>query len=321
MPHDHGADPHDAGHAHDHGHSHGHGHAHGPARHDTAFAVGIGLNTAFMIAEVIFGLAANSVALVADAAHNAGDVLGLLLAWGAAWLARRPPTPRRTYGWGRSSIMAALLNSAVLLVSVGAIAVEAGRRLLAPAPVAEATVVWVALVGIAINGFSAWLFMRGRAADLNIRAAFLHLAGDAAVSAGVVAAGLVIGLTGWFWLDPLTSLVIAAVILLGSWGVLRDSANLAMDAVPADLEHITVADYLRGFPGVVEVHDLHIWALSTTETALTAHLVCASGAVEEGAVGRIAGAVRERFGIGHTTFQLETADEAGLCVLRPEHVV
>jgi cobalt-zinc-cadmium efflux system protein len=283
--------------------------------------VGAGLNAAFVIAELISGLAANSVALVADAAHNAGDVLGLLLAWGAAWLARRPPTPRRTYGWGRSSIMAALINSAVLLVSVGAIAVEAARRLLSPEPVAEATVVWVALIGVAINGFSAWLFMRGRESDLNIRAAFLHLAGDAAVSAGVVVAGLVIGLTGWFWLDPLASLAIAALILVGSWGVLRDSANLAMDAVPANLEHRVVGDYLRGVPGVAEVHDLHIWALSTTETALTAHLVCAADTGEGGLVARVAFAMRERFGIGHTTFQLETMDEAGACVLRPEDVV
>ena len=309
------------GHANDRAHGHGHGHGHGPGRYDVAFAVGALLNSLFVVAEVVFGLSANSIALLADAAHNLGDVLGLLLAWGASWLARLPPTARRTYGWGRSSILAALVNSVVLLVSVGAIAVEALQRLVAPEPVVEITVIWVAAAGIAVNGFTAWLFVRGREGDLNIRAAFLHLAGDAAVSAGVVVAGLAIGLTGWLWLDPLASLGIAAVILASTWGVLRASTDLAMDAVPGNIRQDAVSSYLHGLPGVTEVHDLHIWGLSTTETALTAHLVCTPEADGEGLIGRLPRELGDRFGIGHTTFQIETACEAEACRLRPHDVV
>ncbi len=313
-----------SGHHHALGHDHAgpsHGdHHHGPGSYDRAFAVGVFLNAAFVVAEIGFGLAANSVVLVADAAHNLGDVLGLLLAWGASWLARRPPTPRRTYGWGRSSILAALVNSVVLLVSVGAIAFEAARRLFHPEPVGELTVTGVAAAGIVVNGVTAWLFMRGRKDDLNIRAAFLHLAGDAAVSAGVVLTGLLIALTGWFWLDPLASLAIAAVILLSTWGVLRDAADMAMDAVPGGVRPEAVEDYLRRLPGIVEVHDLHIWALSTTETALTAHLVSVRERDRDSLSG-IAAEIRQRFRIGHTTFQVETIADAEACELRPHHVV
>jgi cobalt-zinc-cadmium efflux system protein len=315
------ADHHD--HAHDHhrhdhgGHSHAH-HHHGPASYDRAFAIGVILNTGFVAAEVGFGLAANSMSLLADAAHNLGDVLGLLLAWGAAWLARRPPTPRRTFGYGRSSILAALINATVLLIGVGAIGIEAVQRLLAPEPVVETTVMVVAAIGIVINGATALLFMRGRENDMNIRGAFLHMASDAVVSLGVVIAALLIRLTGWLWIDPVTSLAIVVVITAGTWGLLRDSVGLAMDAVPGNVAPDAVRDYLAAQPGVSEVHDLHIWGLSTTDTALTVHLVCDETAARPH---NMAHELQERFGIGHVTVQVETHEDAELCRLRPDNVV
>jgi cobalt-zinc-cadmium efflux system protein len=325
--HDHGAHGHDAtGHPndrhahHSHGHhSHGH-HHHAPGQHDRAFAIGAGVNLAFALAEVGFGFAANSVALVADAVHNLGDVLGLLLGWMAVWLHRRPPTLRRTYGWGRFSILAALANAAILLVSVGAIGIEALHRMHAPAPVASGTVMVVAAIGIVVNGGSALLFLRGRHGDLNIRAQYLHLAADAAVSLGVVVAALGMRLTGWSWLDPLTSLIIAAVIVHTTWAALREASDLVMDAVPAGVSRGAVHEWLVGLPGVIEVHDLHIWALSTTETALTAHLVY-GGEPENRRPHDLAAELRRRFGIGHATVQIESDADAALCRLRPNDVV
>jgi cobalt-zinc-cadmium efflux system protein len=304
---------------HDH-HHHDHSHGHGGGRHDRAFAIGTALNVGFVAAELVFGLAANSMALLADAAHNFGDVLGLLLGWGAAWLGGLPPTRERTYGWGRSSILAALLNATILLIGVGAIGVEAVQRLLAPKPVTEVTVILVAAAGIIVNGLTALLFMRDRAGDINIRAQFQHMAADAGVSASVVLAGLVILLTGWLWLDPLASLGIAVVIVATTWGLLRESIDLAMDAVPGGVAHDDVQAFLASVPGVIEVHDLHIWGLSTTETALTAHLVCADGASEH-RLHEVTHELRDRFGIGHATLQVETGDDAELCRLRPSHVV
>lgn len=269
---DHTAHGHDG---YDHGHG-GHHHATPPAGFDMAFAVGSGLNAAFVAVEVVFGLTAHSVALLADAAHNLGDVLGLLLAWWATWLGRRGPTRSRTYGYGRSSILASLTNAVVLLVGVGGITVEASRRLyegVPPGDVAGKTVMIVAAVGILVNGITAYLFARGRRGDLNVRGAFLHMAADALVSAGVVAAGLIILLTGWAWLDPIVSLLIAALILYSTWSLLQGSLDLALDKVPEGVEVENVLSYLDGLSGVIEVHDLHIWPLSTTETALTAHLV------------------------------------------------
>lgn len=254
----------------------------------------------FVTVEAVFGVAANSVALIADAAHNLGDVLALLLAWGAAWLMRRPPTARRTYGWGRSSILAALINAAVLMIGVGAIGIEAIRRLLDPQPVASGIVMAVAAAGIVVNGGSALLFMRDRHGDLNVRAQFQHLAGDAVVSAAVVGAAVLIRLTGLTWLDPLASLGVVAIIVVGTWSTLREAVDLSLDAVPSWLTQQDVSEWLAALPGVREVHDLHIWGLSTTETALTAHLVCDS----ELAAHRhdeLAAALRERFQIGHTT--------------------
>ena len=247
-------------------------------------------------------------------------VLGLLLGWGAAWLARRPPTRRRTYGWGRSSILAALLNATILLIGVGAIGVEAVRRLQSPMPVLESTVILVAAVGIVVNGATALLFLRGRSHDINLRAQFVHMAADAAVSAGVVLAGLLILLTGWLWLDPLTSLAIGAIIVVTTWGLLRELIDLAMDAVPGDVAHDAVQDYLVSVPGVLEVHDLHIWGLSTTQTALTAHLVCADPSAER-TLHDVTTELRDRFGIGHATLQIETDADAELCRLRPHDVV
>jgi cobalt-zinc-cadmium efflux system protein len=303
-------------------HHHDHAHHHAPARqrHDGAFAIGTALNLGFVAAEIVFGLAANSMALLADAAHNFGDVLGLLLGWGAAWLTRLPPTRRRTYGWGRSSILAVLLNATILLIGVGAISVEAVRRFIDPQPVVEATVMLIAAAGIIVNGATALMFLRGRGDDLNIRVQFVHMAADAGVSAGVVAAGLLIWLTGWLWLDPLASLGIAAVIVFGTWGMLRESIDLAMDAVPGGVAHNEVQDYLASVPGVLEVHDLHIWGLSTTDTALTAHLVCVDDSGDR-RLHELTAALRDRFGIGHATLQIETDAEAELCRLRPHDVV
>jgi cobalt-zinc-cadmium efflux system protein len=318
-------------HEHDHaghdqaGHAHGHHHAAPPAGFDAAFALGSALNAGFVAAEVVFGLAAHSVALLADAAHNLADVLGLLLAWGAVWLGRRRPTPTRTYGYGRSSILASLVNAVVLLVGVGGLTVEALQRLASGASSAGAvdggTVMAVAAGGIAVNGITAWLFARGRKGDLNVRGAYLHMASDALVSAGVVLSGLAVLLTGWGWLDPAASLAIAALILASTWGLLRDSVNLALDMVPDRVDEGAVRAYLADLPGVSEVHDLHIWALSTTETALTAHIVRPGAALDDGLLHGACAALRERFGIGHATIQVEDGDSASGCALAPEHVV
>ena len=311
MAHDHSHDhAHAHDHAHDHGHAHGHGHSH--AHHlpadNRAFVIGIGLNVAFVIIEAGYGLAADSLALLADAGHNLGDVFGLLLAWGALHLSRRAPSARRTYGWGGSSILAALANAVILLVAVGGIAWEAIQRFAHPQPTAGGTVIVVAAIGIAINTGTALLFLAGRKRDLNLRGAFLHMAADAAVSAGVVLAGVAIVFTGWLWLDPLVSLLVAAVILLGTWGLLRDSVNLALAAVPAGIDPAAVSAYLASLPGVSEVHDLHIWALSTTESALTAHLVKPEPTPDEDAlIARASAHLHAHFSIDHATIQWERA--------------
>ena len=316
MPHDHAHHDHGG-----HGHaSHGHaGHSHAPGSFGRAFAIGASVNAAFVALQVFYGLRAGSMALLADALHNLGDVLGLLIAWGAAALTLRRPTARHTYGWGRSSILAALANAIVLLLGCGAIAVESVQRLFHPGPVAGATVMWVAAAGIVVNGGTALLFMRGRQGDLNVRGAFLHMASDALVSLGVVIAGLTIQLTGWRWLDPVTSLAIAAAITAGTWGLLQQSMDLAMDAVPERLDRAQVHAALSALPGVQEVHDLHIWGLSTTSAALTAHLV--SDAPHPELAGMAGAVLRERFGIGHATVQVEGIAMAALCTLRPEEVV
>ncbi|HZC96961.1 MAG TPA: cation diffusion facilitator family transporter [Bradyrhizobium sp.] len=304
---------------HDHSHDHGHaGHSHAPDNFGWAFAIGATLNTAFVVAELIFGYAANSLALISDAVHNLSDVIALLLAWGAAWLAQRQPTQNHTYGYRRASILAALFNAGLLLVAVGGIAVEAVNRLQEPAPVAGWTVVVVAALGIAVNGGTALLFMRGRDGDLNIRGAYLHMAADAGVSFGVVVAALVIMFTGWLWIDPAISLVIAAVVLWSGWGLARDSVNLALDGVPRGIELSQVRDYLATLEGVSEVHDLHIWAMSTNETALTVHLV-RPGGHDDAFLHQVCEQLSHRFDIHHATLQIEVNGDA--CKLAPAELV
>lgn len=281
----------------------------------------MGLNSALVAAQFGFGFAAGSMALMADAVHNLGDVLGLLLAWGAIALGRRAPSARRTYGWGRSTILASLANATLLLVSIGAIGVEAVQRLLAPGPVDASVVAWVAGIGLVVNGATAALFMRGREGDLNVRSAFAHMASDALLSAGVLVAALVIMRTGWMWLDPALSLVIVVVIAAGTWGLLREATNLALDAMPDHLDHTEIAGFLAELPGVAEVHDLHVWALSTTECAATAHLVHVEGASGAALVALAVEGLRKRFAIGHATIQIESAGMAECCALRAEHVV
>jgi cobalt-zinc-cadmium efflux system protein len=291
-------------------------HEHGTANYSRAFAVGVVLNLGFVVVEFLYGQLAHSLALVADAGHNLSDVLALLLAWGAAVLAQRRPTPGRTYGMRRSSILAALVNAVVLLIAVGAIAWEAVRRFGAPTPVAEQTVIWVAMIGIVINAGTALLFLSGRKADMNIRGAFLHMAADAGVSLGVVLAGVAILATDWWWLDPVVSVGIVVVILIGTWDILRDSVNLALDAVPEGVDLPGVRQYLARLPKVVDVHDLHIWGMSTTETALTAHLVLTEAVCDDAFLARIEGELHTLFGIEHTTIQVETGNPAYPCRCR-----
>jgi cobalt-zinc-cadmium efflux system protein len=319
MAHQHDHSQHDHAHDHDHGHSHGHvGHSHAPDHFGFAFAAGVTLNTVFVVAELAFGYAANSLALISDAVHNFSDVISLLLAWAALWLARKQPTQQHTYGYRRASILAALVNAGLLLIAVGGIAVEAINRIQEPAAVAGWTVVLVAALGILVNGSTALLFMRGRHGDLNIRGAYLHMAADAGVSFGVVVAALVIMATGWLWVDPAISLGIAAVVLASGWGLARDSVNLALDGVPKGIELAKVKDYLVTLEGVTELHDLHIWAMSTNETALTAHLVRPAG-FNDAFLHGVCEQLSHRFNIHHATLQIEASGE--VCKLAPAEVV
>ena len=289
--------------------SHGH-HHHAPASFGRAFAIGIALNTAFVLVEGGAGLWASSVALLADAGHNLSDVLGLAVAWGGATLARSVPSKRFTYGLKSSTILAALTNALLLLVALGAIVLEAAYRLADPPPVAGLTVSLIAGVGIAVNGITAWLFARGRHGDVNIRGAFLHMLADALVSAGVVGAGLVIWLTGMTWIDPLVSLVIAGLIFVQTWSLLRETVEMALHAVPRGIDYDAVADALCELPEVERVHDLHIWPMSTTEPVLTAHLVMPAGQPGDGFLANARTMLHDRFGIGHTTLQVETGGGA-----------
>jgi len=278
---------------------------HLPTTFGKAFAIGITLNIAYVAAQVWFGLFAHSLALLADASHNLGDVLGLLMAWGANQLAQRAPTSRYTYGLRRSSIMASLFNAILLLVAVGGITWEAIRRFWEPTSVAGVTVICVAAFGIVINGLTAMLFASGRKGDLNIKGAFVHMAADAVVSAGVVVAGIVILFSGWWWLDPVVSLVINAVIVWGTWGLLRDSVNMALDAVPPGVDATNVQNYFRSLSGVTDFHHLHIWSLSTTQTALTVHLVKPQTGGDDDLLETLNQELGERFGISHATIQFE----------------
>jgi cobalt-zinc-cadmium efflux system protein len=305
------------------GHDHadaGHVHQHGPPQFGPAFAVATVLNIALVIAQIAFGLLANSVALLADAGHNFGDVLGLVLAWVAHNATQKPPTARYTYGFRSASILAALLNSILLLVATGAIAWEAIRRFAEPGEVAGVTVIIMAAIGIVVNGGSALLLMAGSKGDLNVRGAFLHLLGDAVVSVGVVMAGAGILLTGWLWLDPLASLAISAVIVWSTWGLLRGAITLSLGAVPAKIDPHEVRRFLEKLKGVSGIHDLHIWPMSTTETALTVHLEMPGGHPGDALLMQAARDLKRRFSIGHTTIQVEVSRET-VCSLAPDEIV
>ncbi|MGB8550993.1 MAG: cation diffusion facilitator family transporter [Xanthobacteraceae bacterium] len=315
MTHDH--------HEHDHDHhaGHDHGHSHAPTSFGRVFAIGVTLNLVIVAAELVFGYLANSLSLISDAAHNFTDVVGLLLAWGGAWLAARQPTARYTYGFRRASILAALGNAALLLIATGGILIEALHRFQDPQPVATGTVMAVATLGILVNGATAVMFMSGRKDDLNIKGAFLHMVGDAGISVGVVIGAALVSVTGWLWLDPAISVAIALAVLWSSWGLARDSVNLALDAIPRDIDHEAVQAYLRDLPGVSEVHDLHIWAMSTTETALTAHLVRPGASLDDQMLHETCRQLELRFKIKHATLQIEAGNTELVCRLAPAHIV
>lgn len=290
------------------GHSHSHAHSHAPKDFGFAFALGTALNLGFVVIEATFGLIANSTALLADAGHNLSDVIGLLVAWGAAALAKRPATDRFTYGLRASSILAALANALMLIFACGAIAWEAVGRFSEPKPIESMTVIVVATIGILVNGFTAWLFVAGRKSDLNIRGAYLHMVADAGVSLGVVIAGAAMMFTGWLWLDPVTSLAIVAIVLWSTWGLLRDSINLALAGVPSHIDLPKVKACLEQLPGVVRAHHVHVWGMSTNEVALTAHLVMPGGHPGNDFFKEAAHELHERFGIDHPTLQIEMGE-------------
>ncbi|WP_201759867.1 cation diffusion facilitator family transporter [Bradyrhizobium sp. AC87j1] len=312
----HGHHHHDHG---DHGHDHGHGHVHAPANFGKAFAIGIALNIALVVAEAVYGYVGNSTALLADAGHNLSDVLGLVVAWGASIAAQRAPSGRFTYGFRASTILAALANAVFLLVATGAIGWEAILRLREPEPVAGVTVMVVAGIGILINGFTAMLFASGRKDDINIEGAYLHMAADAAVSLGVVVSAALIIWTGWLWLDPVTSLVICATILWSTTSLLRGSVDMSMAAAPKGTDLAAIRSFLLARPGVTAIHDLHVWPISTTETALTCHLVMPTGAGDAFLM-ETAQLLKTTHRIGHTTLQVETHPDNG-CALAPDDVV
>ena len=330
--HDHDHEGHDHGHSHstakpkahshDHGHDHGHGghhHHHGdPNTMGRAFAIAIVLNTVFVAIEFFYGFLANSTALMADAGHNLSDVLGLMLAWGAAILARRAPKGRYTYGLRSTSMLAALFNAMLLMAACGGIAWEAVQQLVHPDPVAGLTVSVVAGVGILVNGFSAWLFMSGSKDDINIRGAYLHMAADAAISLGVLVAGVIVRYSGWNWLDPLVSMAIVAFIAYSTWSLLKQSMRMMLAAVPDNVDRGEIEQFLRNSPGVSQVHDLHIWAMSTTETALTAQLVTPAGYPGDLTIDAISKSLREEFSIQHSTLQIRLgASEQECCLQAP----
>ena len=304
--------------AHDDSH---HLHSHAPASFGRAFAIGVALNLGYVAVEAFYGIASDSVALLADAGHNLSDGLGLLLAWGASVITLRGPTERRTYGYKSTTTLAALVNAILLLLALGAIGWESLHRLFNPEPVQTTVMLWVAVGGVVVNGATAILFMSGRKGDLNVRAAFLHMVADALVTVGVIIAALLIMATGLLWLDPAVSLVIGLVVLIGTWRLLRDSVNLALNAVPAGIDPTAVRTWLGTLPGVTEVHDLHVWALGTSDTALTAHLVREDSSQDRALLQGVQAGAKKRFGIAHATVQLETEETAHACLLRPDHVV
>jgi cobalt-zinc-cadmium efflux system protein len=294
---------------------HAHDHAHAPSDYNRAFAIGVALNAAFVLVEAGYGVVAQSLALIADAGHNLSDVVSLLLAWGASVLATRSSTEKRTYGYRKATVMASLSGAVLLLVALGGITWEAIGRFFAPQPVTGDIVILVAAIGVVINTVTALLFVSGQKHDLNLRSAFLHMAADAGVSLGVVIAGVIIIYRGWQWVDPAISLAIVAVILIGTWSLFRDSMNLAIDAVPQGIDIVAVRDYLNGLENVSAIHDLHIWALSTTEVALTVHLVVTDTLLSNEFLCALQQHLHDRFGIEHSTIQIENRDEVASCLL------
>lgn len=286
---------------------HYHHHHTGPM--NRAFAIGVLLNLLYVVVEAAYGFLADSLALLTDAGHNLSDVLGLLLAWGASWMAARKASDKHTYGYSRATILASLLSALLLILVVGAIVWEAVSRIKSPVPTPGMTLIIVAGIGVLINAGTALLFVAGKDDDLNIRGAYLHMSADAAVSLGVVIAGVVILKTGWLWVDPAVSLMIAGVIFYSTWGLLRDSINLTFDGVPAHIRLTEVRQYLLGVPGVLDVHDLHVWAMSTSETALTTHLVMAQMPAEDELLTQVNCELEKRFNISHSTLQIETSQQ------------
>ena len=305
---------------HDHSHAHDHAHAHAPRDFGRAFIVGIALNSIFIAIEAVYGFISNSTALLADAGHNLGDVLGLLVAWGAVALSRRAPSAQFTYGLRGSSLLAALFNAMFLLVAVGAIAWEAAARFADPQPIEGVTVMVVAGIGIVVNGLTAALFASGRKSDINIEGAFLHMASDAAVSLGVVLAALLYIMTGWHWVDPATSLAICVVIFAGTWRLLKSSVRMSLGGVPPSVDPVRVREFLEKLPGVARLHDLHIWPISTTDTALSVHLVMPDGHPGDAFLLQIAKTLDHDFSINHPTVQIEISEETA-CALAPDNVV
>ncbi len=304
----------------DHDHDH-HDHHHPPTTFTRAFAIGIALNLVFVVVEVVYGVLSHSVALLADAGHNFGDVLGLGLSWGATALASLKPSARRTFGFRRTTIVASVANALILLFVTGGLAWESVRRLVAPEPAQGRTMIVVALVGAAVNTASALLFMAGSKKDLNLRSAFLHLASDAVLAVGVAVAGAVILFTGWLWLDPAASLVLAMTILAGTWSLMKQSLNLMLDAVPEGIDPAEVKAFLGALPGVVEVHDLHIWAMSTTETALTAHLVMPGNGCGPTFLASACQELHDKFDIDHSTLQIDPEEAPAPCALASDESV
>lgn len=318
--HDHSHDRHDHG-GHGHGHGTGDHHHHVPKDFGWRFAIGASLNMIFVVAELIFGFVTKSLALLGDAVHNLSDVIGLILAWGAIQLAKSPPTKEHTYGYRGASIVAALANAALLFLVTGALLFETVQRFRNPTPVASDIVIIVACIGIAINAATALLFWKGQKDDINIRGAFLHMAADALVSLGVVVAALIMKKTGWYWVDPVIGLMIAGAIFWSTWGFALQALKFSMAAVPPHIDAVRVRAYLSGLQGVKEVHDLHIWPMSTTETALTAHLVIPAHTPDDRFIQEVTERLEKDFKIGHATIQIEVANTSRACKLSPDDVV
>ncbi len=319
--HDHHNCQHDHGHKHEHTHDHAHHHNHVPQNFNMPFIIGITLNSLFVIIEGAYGYFSHSLALMADAGHNLSDVASLFIAWGAIWLSQKKPTSRFTFGLRKSSILSGLFNALFLMIVVGIIIWEALHRLMNPVSIDSKTVIIIASIGIIINSMTALLFFKNKDNDINIKGAYLHMAADALISLGVVFSGVIISFTTWNWLDPLVSIIISFIIIYGTWDLLKNSLHLSMDAVPAQIEPMSVKKYLQSLDNVVEVHDLHIWAMSSTEIALSAHLTVKNNSLDNKMLVSLSANLKDKFKIHHPTIQLELFDEHFQCLQKPEDVL